>query len=255
MSHTASDLVNCAPRPSPIAWWIAWLQARTAAGDDPLFVLAGLNGFWGLWVSVRQQWPSLAGLGQVVDEGLRVPRWLRRRLAFGVAPRGLDPFWSVECLAALLRADKTDFRPGRPFGFLCGPVRGDVQTAPAAEAIPEGSAEHRLALWQEFHDAHKGEDPRLVLAFRCGTWRLWASLGDARGLKEILPVIGCPVAELGPLPSCSANTRLIGGFYDERAQLGPDELLERALFARSVAQPWVYLMHPREDLATAERPF
>ena len=35
----------------------------------------------------------------------------------------------------------------------------------------------------------------------------------------------------------------------------PELLLEDALYARNVAPPWVYVMHPREDLASPERPF
>lgn len=227
-------------RIAPFDWWISFLQTRAAAGDDPLFVLCGCAGIWGLWAALAWM-PPLDELGRLLDHG-EVPTWAKGP-GFGISDPACDPLYPMLVLSALIESDRVGFRSGKPCGFLFGPLRARQPPAPNFLHALWG-AERALRLWEDHQNLRAADDPRLVLVFRGGTWRLWISLDDRRGLDEILPLIAAEGPELTRRPVVADNARLRFDAFSVSEHRSPERLLRDALDMRDRGAPWVCVQVP-----------
>lgn len=251
-------------RAPSFALWARVLADREAAGARPLFVVAGIDGVWGLWFSSSVDAPP-AEIGAALEHGRAapVPSWYRSA-GGSDGSAYLDAVFVPAVLASLIDQGRIVDPPGAPSIHLWGPLQGKEPPASGSLA-PLGPEEAELKEWQRWQIDHAAESPRFVLVHVRGSWRMWSSLGIRVGLDGILPMLCAqtseergalapplnPYAQLTELP----HVRRDGGSFPVR-ELGQLELvLERQRAGRRHSSPSVFTQVPEERTPTEDRPF
>lgn len=242
MSSSGSDQPNegtAALHMDLLAWWAAHLAEHEAAGNKPLLILAGVGVVWGLWFSLRCPGTS-AEIGRLLEGTAQPPPdWLSG--ALGSAQ--LDPLWPLTCFQMLQKGKRLEVSPEGRLDVLFGPLDGQAEAGRVLPA-PTVGPETLLQQWAAWHQDQWLDEPRTVLLFTGGTWRMWASLGIPMPLSEIVEQLLEPRPDRPDPSRLPLDLRWRGGTFPASDLCSAELVMGRALAMRSEASPWLHVQLP-----------